>query len=244
MYDEISVDNVEMKKLIYHIKYWLPGVLLVLMAVASAMAQKPVQQFEVDQCDTLQFSVVDWPGDRYTWDLYQASSPDFAIEDGDMDRVIYFENGMYEGTTVRVLGLPPGQYFLRVMVWDEVECTNNLLVFLIDVVEHIPEAVMVGDSVCIGEPALTKIVFTGTGPWDVVFAYGDELNPNTVNLNGISDPEYYVAPILGLPVGETDIWVMEISDGCVQSYVVPDPEKARIVIYPKPTNSRIYQIDK
>ena len=233
-----------MKKLLYHIFRLMPGILLVMLAVANATAQKPVQHFEIEQCDTLEFSVVEWPGDRYTWDIYTDSSVNFAQEGGDMEPAVYFEDKMYQGSTVRVVGLPPGQYFLRVMVWDEVECTNNLMVFSIDVLERIPEAIMVGDSLCIGEPALTKIVFTGTGPWDVVVAYGDELNPSTINLNGISEPEYYVPPIMGLNEGETEIWVMEISDGCVESYLVPDPQKARIIIYPKPTNSRIYQVDK
>ena len=46
------------------------GILLVVLAMGNAMAQKPVPYFEVNHCDTLELGVVEWPGDRYTWDVY------------------------------------------------------------------------------------------------------------------------------------------------------------------------------
>lgn len=228
-----------MKKLIYHILYRLSGILLVILAVTSATAQKPVQHFEVDQCEILEFSVVDWPGDRYTWDLYRDSSVNFATTQGDVDPWGYFVD-TYEGSTVEVNWLEAGRYFLRVMVWDEVRCTNNLMVFSVDVIEHQPEAYIVGDSACIGDPLVMKIVFTGKGPWGVTYTYGNETN--AVNLNGITEPEYSV-PLPTFPVGETEFWVMEVTDQCnVNTYIVP--EKEPVVVHPKPTNSRIYQVDK
>jgi hypothetical protein len=151
----------------------------------------------------------------------------------------YFEKGMYEGSSVRVNWLESGRYYLRVMVWDEVRCTNNLLLFLVDVVEHMPKATLEGDSVCYGEPAVFKIILTGLPPWDVKYTYGD--GKTTLNLNGITEPEQTVT-LPPLPVGITEVWVKEIIDQCT-SNIIPS-EKARILIYPMPKNSKIYPVNK
>jgi hypothetical protein len=217
-------------------------ILLVLLTVASAMAQKPVNHIEVEQCETIEFSVVEWPGDRYTWDLYtelEWDTVNFAQQSGNVEPVPYFEDGMYQGSTVQVHWLDVGKYFLRVMVWDETTCTNNLLVFSVDVKEHIPQAILTGDSLCYGEPAVFRIVLTGMGPWDVAYTYGD--GTATVNLNGVIDPVQTIS-LPPLPVGLTEVWVKEIIDQC-NSNVKPS-EKARIVIYPIPTQSKIYPVEK
>ena len=113
-----------MKKLIHHITNRIAGVILLLgMALASATGQtpgvKPVQKFDIGQCEILRLSVVDMPGDRYTWDIYSDPNVNFATEKGDLDAAAYFEDGMYEGSTVQINSIEPGRYFIRVMVWDE-----------------------------------------------------------------------------------------------------------------------------
>ncbi len=219
----------------------MPLILLAFLAVATALAQKNVTNIEVEQCETLEFSVVDWPGDRYTWDLYSEKQWDFvnfATEKGNVEPVPYFENGMYQGSTIRVNWLETGRYFLRVMVWDEVSCTNNLLMFLVDVLERHPEATVIGDSLCYGDPVVFKIVLTGKGPWDLKYTYGD--GTASVNLYGITEHERAII-LPPLPVGSTDIWVQEIIDQC-SSNLIPS-EKARVVIFPKPKNSQIYQVN-
>jgi hypothetical protein len=210
-----------------------------LLTMATAMAQKevPVQHIVAEQCETIEFSVVDWPGDRYTWDLYTELKWDtvnFAQQNGNVEPGGYFEKGMYEGSTVRVNWIDAGRYFLRVMVWDETYCSSNLLVFLVDVMENIPEAELTGDSVCYGEPAVFKIVLTGLGPWDLKYTYGD--GTAVVNLNGIVEPVQTIS-LPPLPVGATDVWVKEIIDQCT-SNLIPS-EKARVVIYPIPTHTKI-----
>ena len=60
------------------------GTILVALTVATAAAQKPVQLIEVEKCETMEFSVVDWPGDRYTWDLYRDSTVNYAKAKGDV----------------------------------------------------------------------------------------------------------------------------------------------------------------
>ena len=228
-----------MKKLIYHILRRLPGILLVMLAVVPSMAQ-----IVVDQCDTMQFSVTSRPSipeTHFVWAIYPSSNDPTDVLDptGSLDPSTYFADGMYAGRTVSVVGLDPGTYYVRIHVWDEVTCTDNIEMYVMEVIEQELDAYMVGDSACIGDPAVVKIVFTGKGPYNVVYTFGDEFN--SVNLNGITDPEYTIP--VAFPVGTTEFWVMEVSNDCVvKSYTVP--EKARLEIYPKPTSSQIYQVDK
>lgn len=232
-----------MKHLLYHILYRTPGILLVVLTVATAMAQKPIQHIEVEKCETIEFSVIDWPGDRYTWDLYRDSTVNYAHEKGDVDPVSYFEKGDYEGSSVRVNWLDTGRYFLRVMVWDEINCTNNLILFLIDVTEVIPVAELYGDSTCIGDHSFVRIVLSGTGPWDLVYSYSSDANGNTVtSVNFHTVEDEFTIPMPPLPVGLTEVWVDQIITECSEN-LVPS-ERGMIWIFPKPSQSKIYPVEK
>ena len=214
--------------------------LMLVMTVATAMAQKKLSHIVIEECETLELSVVDMMGDEYTWDFFKDSTANFAVNDDREDRLLYFSDGDYrDSSTVTVTGLTPGRYFLRVTAWDEQACTNNLIIFLIDVLEHFPEATVIGDSLCYDDPVVFKIVLTGYGPWDVKYTYGN--GTTVINLNGITEPEITVK-MPPLPVGTTDVWVQEIIDQC-SSNIKPS-EKGRIVIFPIPTNSKIYPKNK
>jgi hypothetical protein len=232
-----------MKQLIYHMMRRLPGIFLVLFAVASAVAQKPVIHLEVSQHDTIEFSVVDWPtDDRYTWDIYDDPDLNFALENDRLDPALYFVDGMYQGSTVQVTNLPPGFYFLRVMVWDEVACTNNLLVYSLEVLE-VPEADLYGEEACFGDPTFLRVVLTGVGPWEII--YTDGLEDHSVNLNGQpgEQQDIPITPKMLEPVDEAIIqeyWITYIKDIGTGGENFERTDKARIVIYPIPANSKIY----
>jgi len=236
------------KKLKHIVLYPILGFFLVSLSFAVTYAQdgsKAVPAFEVTQCDTLHLQLEEFTGDRYTWDIYSDPDGNFAINQGDMEAAVYFENQMYEGASVRVLNLPPGTYFLRVMVWDEVQCTNNLMVFKMDVIPTPPPEVF-GDSLCVGDVPNVRVVFTGHGPWDFTYAYFDGVN--YVNGIGHADESDIIVPILDpLPVGETKFWVMEVTDACtVISYEQLAPEDrpgTGILIYKKPEKKPIYVKD-
>ncbi len=230
-----------------HIIKWALGILPVLMTCANILAQdgsKAVPFFEVTQCDTLQLEVVDMPGDEYTWDIYGDSESNFATSQGDMESAVYFENGDYRDvSSVRVINLPVGEYFVKVTAWDEVQCTNNLMVFRMEVVEPPPPEV-IGDSLCIGEVPLVKVIFSGTGPWDFEYAYSDGVN--TVNLIGHAENPEVTVPITDLlPVGEHTFWIMEVVDGCgiAREFTEDERPGSGILIYPKPEKSKIYLKD-
>jgi len=211
------------------------GILLVVLTVAPAMAQKPVTHIVVNQHDTIEFSVEKWPGDRYTWDIYTDPDLNFANENGHLDPAIYFVDEMYQGETVRITNLDPGLYFVRVMVWDEESCTNNLLLYTLEILE-VPMADLYGDEACFGDPTVLRVILTGTGPWEII--YTDGIDSQTVNLNGIAGQELIV-PIVPLPLETTDYWITYIKDLGNGAENFTPGEKARIVIYPIPVSSKI-----
>jgi hypothetical protein len=204
--------------------------------VASAVAQKPVQHIVVSQHDTIEFSVVEWPGDRYTWDLYDNPDLNFALENDRLGPTPYFVNGMYEGNSVQVTNLPPGFYFLRVMVWDEVACTNNLIVYSLEV-QEVPLADLYGEEACFGDPTFLRVVLTGVGPWDVI--YTDGLEDHAINLNGQPGEDQYFE-IIPRTLETTDYWITKITDTGTGGVNTQPTDKARIVIYPVPSSSKIY----
>lgn len=191
---------------------------------------------------------MEWPGDRYTWDLYEDPDLNFALENDRLDPDLYFVDGMYEGHTVQVHNLPPGFYFLRVMVWDEVGCTNNLILYTIEVLE-VPEFQLYGDEACFGDPTYLQVVFTGTGPWEIT--YTDGLTEHSVNFNGNVD-EWFEIPVYPVDYDTYDqyqqyikeywiSWIKDTGRDAEGYFNEDDAQKARVVIYPLPRSSEIYR---
>ena len=227
---------------------WTLGILLVVLAVANAGAQ-----ITVDQCDTMEFEVVSRPSineSHFVWGIYNSSdssSTDVLDPAGTLDPALYFANGQYAGRKVQVVGLTPGKYYVRVHVWDEITCTDNIEMWVLEVIENIPQVELVGDSVCVGDPATIHIIFTGVGPYTIDYSYGDEVTGTWVNVNGvIVDGPNTTIPILDpFPAGDNYVFkVNQIMDDC-KTYMFDEADKPRtgIIIYPKPTNSKIYQTD-
>ncbi|MCK3684021.1 hypothetical protein [Maribellus sp. YY47] len=237
-----------MTKRIAHIIRWIPGFLLVLLTVAQASAQ-----IVVEECETMTFSVDSRPGINdlnFVWGIYTASSQPKDVLDpaGTLDPALYFVDGMYAsgvGRSVKVTGLEPGKYYVRIHVWDEISCTDNIEMYVMEVIESTLDMKIYADSVCIGEATNVYIRFTGVGPYEIQYVIGDELTPSVINLVGTeADPEIIIPITRLLPVGETKFWVMKVTDNCkVYSYEEVAPEErpgTGILIYPKPTKQPIY----
>uniref|UniRef100_UPI003217FB64 hypothetical protein n=1 Tax=uncultured Draconibacterium sp. TaxID=1573823 RepID=UPI003217FB64 len=226
----------------------LLGIILVALTVAKASAQ-----ITVYECDTMTFSVTSRPNipeTHFVWGIYNASPNPTDVLDPSttLDPALYFVDGMYasgEGRSVQVTGLAPGKYYVRIHVWDEVSCTDNIEMYVMEVLESELEMEMYADSVCIGEPTNVYIRFTGRGPYKITYTVGDELTPSVVNLNGVvENPEITIPILQPLPVGETTFWVIKVEDSC-KAYEFTESERPStgIVIYPKPTQSKIYLKD-
>ncbi len=239
-----------MQKGVFYIFSGLRGIfpagIAVLLSVMLAAAQKPVQHIVMDQCESYIFGAVEMPGDRYTWHLYHELDWDevnFAQDAPNVDPTPYFDDGNYQTDanhpSVKVSGLEPGDYFLKLVVWDEVECTNNLVVFRITVEEKLPTVVLEEQEGCYGDVVEMKFILTGTGPWKLFYSYSDGVA--SVNLNGTTeDPEFFWT-IPPTDPGEIEVWVTAIIDQCTSNFFGAGEEpRGRVIINPLPKSSDIY----
>ncbi|QIA06259.1 hypothetical protein [Draconibacterium halophilum] len=239
-----------MYRLKKHIIHLTLAILLAVLAVANAAAQTPIT---IEECDTMTFSVDSREyihETRFVWGIYNASDDPVDVLDPNttLDSDMYFVDGMYAsgvGKTVQVANLPVGKYYVRIHVWDEEDCTDNVEMYVMEVIESTLDMTLYADSVCIGEATNVYIRFTGRGPYDVYYTIGDQLTPSVVNVNGdVEDPELVIPVTDPLPVGETTFWVIKVEDNC-KAYEFTGDERPNtgIVIYPKPAKQPIYLKD-
>ena len=240
-----------MKKKLTHIAiYLIAGIILVLLTVAKTSAQTSIT---VEECDTMTFSVDSREyisETRFVWGIYNASAQPTDVLDpaGTLDPDLYFVDGLYAsgvGKTVKVSKLPIGKYYVRIHVWNEEDCTDNIEMYVLEVIESTLDMEIYADSVCIGEPTNVFIRFIGTGPYDVYYTVGDQVTPSHVTVAGnVKDPEITIPILEPLPVGETKFWVIKVEDNCKAYEYDMLPEDQRpgtgILIYPKPAKQPIY----
>ena len=125
-------------------RFWkvLIVLLLMLLALAPAMAQKTAYQNKVTT-----LSVISFPGHTYEWELYNDGSVDFAIVSGNCPAsMARFVSGNY-GSSVDVLWLEPGTYFFKVTARDGLGCAMNLKVGIMNVISFDPQAIITGTTV-------------------------------------------------------------------------------------------------
>lgn len=235
-----------MTKKIKHIAFIIvTGVVLLLLTVANASAQ-----IVVEQCDTMTFSVDSREyisETRFVWGIYEASELPVDILDtiGLLESDTYFVDGLYAsgvGKTVKVTGLDPGKYYVRIHVWNEEDCTDNVEMYVMEVIESSVDMTLYADSVCIGEATNVYIRLTGYGPYDIYYTVGDEETPSVVNVaGGVENPEIVIPITQPLPEGETTFWVIKVEDDCkAYEYPIDERPSTGVLIYPKPTKQPIY----
>lgn len=211
------------------------------MTMASAVAQVPLWQTppEVYQGQTTKFAVDVVPGDVYTWDIYNDSTVNFAVDDGTAleDGQAILESGSLTGPSINVTWPEPGVYFYKVTAVDAAGCTNNLRVGRIRVLEALPTATLRDTSICIDEPGVMQVDFTGHGPFN--FTVTDGIN--SYQYKDIADTTYVFTFTPG-PRSTTDYWVSVVSD--IYGTNTTPSDTATIVVHPKPDLSKIYQHDK
>ena len=234
------------------LKQYIIHIILVLLLVVLAVAQATAQ-IVIEECDTMTFSVEsrEYIHDtRFVWGIYNASDQPVDVLDPNttLDPDLYFVEGMYAsgvGKTVQVANLPVGKYYVRIHVWNEEDCTDNVEMYVMEVIESSLDMTMYADSVCIGEATNVHIRFIGYGPYEVYFGVGDALNDSYVTVaGGIKDPEITIPIAEPLPVGENKFWIMKVVGDCkVFSYEELEPEErpgTGIMIFPKPAQQPIY----
>lgn len=212
------------------------------MTMATAMAQVPVWQIppEVYQGQTTQFAVDTVPGDYYTWDIYNDSTVNFAVDNGTAvaEGQAIIENGTVYGPSITVTWPEPGVYFYKVTAVNAAGCTNNLKVGRIEILESLPTASLRDTAICIGDDLILTVDLTGHGPWN--FTVTDGINSS--DFATLTADTVYQFTYTPSPKATNGYWVSEISD--IYGTNATPSDTATVVVNPKPDISKIYQYDK
>ena len=103
--------------------------LLVAIPVLLALASAKAQTYRVFVGQTIELSVLEMPGDTYSWELYNdVTGINFATDPGNCPPTeAQFTGGINTGPIVHVTWLSPGTYFYKVTA-QRSGCTMNLKV--------------------------------------------------------------------------------------------------------------------
>jgi len=220
---------------LYHIIRLTLAILPVMLTVAFATAQT----FTVYQGATTELSVEQKANDTYSWDLYNtAENVNFATVSGNVlpEEAIFVSGNT--GPTVTVQWLKAGIYFFRVMAVDEVACTNNLRVGMIEVLASRPTAEihLSPTEICISEPATITVNLTGHPAWSFDLEAEDQNGViETKTYNNIGDDSYEIT----VSPDQTTIYrVINLKDKYGESLAPSD--SVELTVHPLPQMSPIY----
>lgn len=217
-----------------YIKRLMMAVMLLLLALASAMAQEGVY---TGQTTTL--AVEQNGADTYQWELYSDSTVNFAVEPGDPSPMAYADFvGGSAGTSVDVLWKKPGIYYFKVTSLDAAGCAMNIKVGRIKVLESLPTATITPPDikgVCAGEAITLEITLTGKGPWSFTYTDGTK-EWEITNVQDSQNP-YFLVVNPG-PVVTTQYWINKITDARATNTEISN--KVTQVVNPLPAPPTIY----
>jgi len=203
----------------------------VLMAMAPAMAQNVVYTGQ-----TTPLSVIEIPGDTYTWELYnEVTGVNFAVVPGNCpSSEAFFAGGDNTGSDVNVTWLEPGIYFFKVTAY-RAGCTMNLKVGKVTVVASNPTATLLQPaSICIGQMATINLTLTGTAPWNIDVSDGT----NTITYSNITASPFTINVS---PSATTSYTVTRVADAYGTNNTPSNT--VTVTVNPKPGSSHIYQYD-
>ena len=217
-----------MIKLLYttRCKVWAL-ILPLLLAMAPAMAQTVVYMG-----DTTPLSIVQVPGDTYQWELYSNVTVNFATTPGNCPVTSALFAGTSSGANVNVKWLKTGTYFFKVTARGALNCSNNLKIGMVTVVDALPTATISPPAaICVGETASLPVTLTGIGPWEVTFTDG----AISWTVTAIATTPYLLQVS---PKATTNYSVTKVKDlnGTNSTGTVP----VMLQVNPKPASSKIY----
>lgn len=224
-----------MKRPEYTFLRWLLVAIPLLLALAPARAQNDVYAGQ-----TSELSVIEVPGETYTWELYNdVVGINLVIIPGNCPSTeAFFVGGINTGPTVQVTWLAPGTYYYKVTAVNSCP-TNNMRVGIMTVLPALPTANLVINpgEVCRGDSADVLVNFTGEAPWGFILEADDGINPPvTSTYSNISDNPFVITVS---PSTTTTYRVLQVSDA---NGLNTDPSgSVTLTIKPKPAGSAIYQ---
>jgi hypothetical protein len=214
------------------IKYTYLRLLLALLPVIMAVAPAAAQ-ITVPAGQSYQLSVVQVPGDVYTWSLYSdVNGIDFVKDPGNCPAAsAYFTSGN-TGSTVDVTWLKPGVYFYTVKAVRP-GCSSNLKVGKMIVTDALPTATILPPTpVCAGEKATLTIELTGEAPWSIDVSDGT----TTTTYSGITSSPFTLTVS---PTATTSYTVTRVSDSNGENLIPSNT--VTLVVKPRPVTSPIIQ---
>jgi len=220
--------------------------LLAVLTVTSVTAQVTT----VYPGETIDLAIEEEPaGSTYKWDVYCDLTVNFAQVDGACPAGTYsFTGGIDNQAAVQLVFNTPGEYMIKIEVWDPVMCTNNMKFIRLDVEESLPEAELNldPDEICVDEPSVLTVTLTiGEVPWYFII-HGFDEDDNLIDI--IESPEEGITTnshdVTVMPTKTTIYRLVEIRDkNGEQIYKEGDPEAPEgvtLTVHPLPNQSRIY----
>ena len=192
-----------MKRQLLYILRLILAFMPVMLAMEKSMAQNGNTVYAGE---TSLLSVVENPGETYTWEIYnEVAGVNFATTPGNCPVTdAYFVSGN-SGPEVTVMWVNPGIYFFKVTAQSQQGCMN-LKVGKMEVVQAIPTAAFAdAEPVCEGNEAVITVIFTGTPPFRLTYTDGSD----TYTIDNIPDHTWN---IIVNPAQTTHYWITYVSD--------------------------------
>jgi hypothetical protein len=211
----------------------LPVVLSVAFAAGQVTAIYPGQ--------IVDFSIETQPaGSTYNWEIYCGAdmTANFAQVPGTCSDGEVVSGQDTDAAQLRFN--TPGEYIVKIEVWDPVACTNNMKFYLVVVEEALPTAELELDpeEICVNEPSVLTITLTGEPLWGFTLQATDE--DGNIDLFYFEDIGAGDNPVefTVTPLKTTWYTVIEVTD---KNGVQQDPSNSvQLTVHPLPENSRIY----
>lgn len=225
-------------------KHIIIRLILVVIPVLLAMAPAVAQTNNAYVGQSVELSVVEIPGDTYTWELYSdVSGINFATDPGNCPPTVgFFTGGINAGPVVHALWLSPGTYFYKVTS-QRSGCSMNLKVGKI-IIENPLSAVALSlsqTSICMGQTANLEANFTGEVPESITYRIlSPDATSQDIIINNLSGNPWLI-PFKPTAEGTYTFEIVSVTYTSGNKTTTSNIVTA--TVNPKPGKSRIYQYD-
>jgi hypothetical protein len=225
-------------------KHIILRLLLVAIPVLLAMAPAMAQTNSAYVGQSVELSIVEIPGDTYTWELYSdVSGVNFATDPGNCPPTTgIFVGGINAGPVVHALWLSPGTYFYKVTS-QRSGCSMNLKVGKITI-ENLLSAVTLSlsqPSICLGQTANLEANFSGGAPESITYrVISPDATSQDMMISNISENPWLI-PFKPTIAGTYIFEIISVTDASGTKTTTSNIVTA--TVNPKPGKSRIYKYD-
>ncbi len=218
-----------------HIVKTLAVTILVLLSVAFAKGQGLTVYAE--EPFTFEVDVQTAQEDNIIWEIYSDyTGINLAVVPGNCPLTSgEFVGGDNTGSSVSIVWHVPGIYLVKVRAINDCP-TDNMEVYLVQVLEALPTAVLMEpEPICFGDAGVLEVHLDGDAPFSLTLFDG----VNYTTYTGITDSIYY---IVVNPVTTTTYTITQVIDIDGSTNNTPS-NSVTLIVNPLPTGSQIYKYD-